>query len=66
MTTWDGYKERGIPGRLEAARLGENPTVIARLESGWAVLGDSQLLPGYALRLADSEVERLAALDERQ
>ncbi|WP_420594969.1 HIT family protein [Deinococcus sp.] len=66
MTTWDEYIARGLPGRLEAARRGENPTVIARLESGWAVLGDSQLLPGYALLLADPEVESLEALAEAQ
>ncbi len=28
MTTWDSYKSRDIPGRLEAARAGLNPTVI--------------------------------------
>ena len=66
MTTWDEYTARGLPGRLEAARRGENPTVIARLASGWAVLGDSQLLPGYALLLADPEVESLEALAEAQ
>ncbi|WP_293913519.1 hypothetical protein [Deinococcus sp.] len=63
MTIWDEAVQRGIPGRLEAARRGENPTVIARLGSGWAVLGDSQLLLGYGLLLADPEVASLEALD---
>jgi diadenosine tetraphosphate (Ap4A) HIT family hydrolase len=57
--TWSEFKARGIPGRLEAARLGLNPTVIARVPSGWAVLGDGQRLPGYSLILADPPVPSL-------
>ena len=48
--TWEDYKANGIPGRLEAALNGENPTVVTRLESGFVVLGDSQMLPGYCVR----------------
>lgn len=32
--------------RIGAALRGENPTVLRRLESGFAVIGDVQLLPG--------------------
>jgi diadenosine tetraphosphate (Ap4A) HIT family hydrolase len=39
--------------------LGLNPTVIARMPSGWAVLGDGQRLPGYALILSDPLVPSL-------
>jgi diadenosine tetraphosphate (Ap4A) HIT family hydrolase len=59
MTQWSEFKARGIPGRLEAAHLGLNPTVIARVPSGWAVLGDGQRLPGYALILSDPLVPSL-------
>ncbi|PYE49979.1 HIT family protein [Deinococcus yavapaiensis] len=64
MTTWHDFVSRGIPGRLEAARAGLNPTVIARMPSGFAVLGDSQFLPGYALLLADPLAPSLEDLDE--
>jgi diadenosine tetraphosphate (Ap4A) HIT family hydrolase len=57
--TWSEYKARGIPGRLEAAHQGLNPTVIARVPSGWAVLGDGQRLPGYSLILSDPLVPSL-------
>lgn len=38
---------------VESARLGQNPTVIRRLPSGWVVLGDNQTIPGYTLLLSD-------------
>jgi diadenosine tetraphosphate (Ap4A) HIT family hydrolase len=60
--TWKEYKANGIPGRLEAALKGENPTVVTRLESGFVVLGDSQMLPGYCVLLAYPVVESLEAL----
>lgn len=51
--------------RVAQARDGRNPTVIARMPSGWAVLGDQQFLPGYALLLPDPVVAHLTDLDER-
>jgi diadenosine tetraphosphate (Ap4A) HIT family hydrolase len=51
-----------IHQRVEAARAGANPTVICRMPSGWAVLGDSQFLRGYSLLLADPVVADLNAL----
>jgi diadenosine tetraphosphate (Ap4A) HIT family hydrolase len=60
--TWEEYKAKGIPGRIEAALKGENPTVVTRLESGFVVLGDSQMLPGYCVLLAYPVVESLEAL----
>jgi diadenosine tetraphosphate (Ap4A) HIT family hydrolase len=59
---WEEYKARGIPGRLEAALKNENPTVVGRLESGFVVLGDSQMLPGYCILLAYPIVESLETL----
>jgi diadenosine tetraphosphate (Ap4A) HIT family hydrolase len=49
--------------RVALARAGANPTVVARMASGWAVMGDDQALPGYALLLADPVVDHLTDLD---
>ena len=51
-----------IHERVDAARAGTNPTVITRMRSGWAVLGDSQLPLGYCLLLPDPVVPSLNAL----
>ena len=55
-----------IHQRVEGARAGANPTVICRMPSGWAVLGDSQFLRGYSLLLADPVVADLNALDDER
>ncbi len=47
---------------VESARRGDDPTVIARLPSGWAVFGRAQFLRGYALLLPDPVVADLNAL----
>lgn len=51
-----------IHERVAQAREGENPTVIGRLRSGWAVLGDSQLPLGYCLLLPDPVVPSINSL----
>ncbi|MFJ8636924.1 diadenosine tetraphosphate hydrolase [Streptomyces sp. NPDC093568] len=49
--------------RVGAALRGENPTVLRRLGSGFAVIGDVQFLPGYAVLLVDElNVQRLSDL----
>jgi diadenosine tetraphosphate (Ap4A) HIT family hydrolase len=49
--------------RIGAALRGENPTVLRRLESGFAAIGDVQFLPGYCVLLADEPgVQRLSDL----
>ena len=49
--------------RIRSALAGRNPTVLARLSSGFAVIGDTQLLPGYCLLLSDDPTaNRLADL----
>jgi diadenosine tetraphosphate (Ap4A) HIT family hydrolase len=53
-----------IEMRVEAARRGENPYVIAQMASGWLVIGDVQPLAGYSLLLADPVVESVNALGE--
>jgi diadenosine tetraphosphate (Ap4A) HIT family hydrolase len=47
---------------VERCRSGAMPTLVARLASGWAVLGERQVLPGYCLLLQDPVVADLNAL----
>jgi diadenosine tetraphosphate (Ap4A) HIT family hydrolase len=54
-----------IHRRVAAARAGTNPTVICRVLSGWAVMGDVQYLRGYTLLLPDPVVPDLNALDKK-
>ena len=51
-----------IHRRVDALRAGADPTFIARLASGWAVMGERQVLPGYCLLLPDPAVPTLNAL----
>lgn len=41
---------------------GENPTLITRMKSGFAVIGYSQFLPGYCVLLGYPKAESLNAL----
>lgn len=58
---------------VEALRAGNEPRLIAKVPSGWAVMGREQLLVGYCLLLPDpvvahlndfSGAERLQFLDD--
>ena len=51
-----------IHRRVAALRAGADPTAIARLASGWLVLGDPQVITGYCLLLPDPVVADLNAL----
>lgn len=51
-----------IHRRVASAREGTNPMVIARMRSGWAVMGDREVLAGYSLLLPDPVVPDLNAL----
>lgn len=51
-----------IHRQVEAARRGQLLRVVARLPSGWAVLGEPQILPGYCLLLPDPVVPHLNSL----
>jgi diadenosine tetraphosphate (Ap4A) HIT family hydrolase len=51
-----------IHERVDEARRGLSVQVICRLPSGWAVLGDSQFIPGYSLLLPDPVVPSLNGL----
>jgi len=49
--------------RIGTALKGENPTVMRRLASAFAVIGDVQFLPGYSVLLVDEpDVQRLSDL----
>ncbi|MFJ3790438.1 diadenosine tetraphosphate hydrolase [Kitasatospora sp. NPDC090091] len=49
--------------RIGSALRGENPTVMRRLDAGFAVIGDVQFLPGYSILLTDEPgVDRLSDL----
>ena len=51
-----------IHRQVAAARAGELARVVARMPSGWAVLGDPQITRGYCLLLPDPVVADLNAL----
>lgn len=42
--------------RFGAIERGENPMVLAKMKSGFAVIGDTQFLPGYCVLLAYPKV----------
>lgn len=53
--------------RVGAALRGDNPTVLARLGAGFAVIGDNQFLPGYCVLLTDDPaVSALTDLPRRR
>jgi len=43
-------------------RAGRDPALVARMRSGWAVLGERQVFAGYCLLLPDPVVSHLNAL----
>lgn len=51
-----------IDKQVEAARAGKLTRVVARMASGWAVIGDPQILAGYCLLLPDPVVPHLNSL----
>ncbi|SHL15137.1 Diadenosine tetraphosphate (Ap4A) hydrolase [Anaerocolumna jejuensis DSM 15929] len=52
--------------RIGSALKGENPTVIAKMKSGFAVIADPQFLPGYCILLAYPKVFSLNDLNIEQ
>lgn len=51
-----------IHRQVAEARESRLARVVARLDSGWAVMGDPQILPGYCLLLPDPVVPHLNSL----
>src|SRR6266498_5770511 len=60
------YMTTLIHRRVEEAQQGINPYVICPMPSGWAVLGDRQLLSGYCLLLSDPVVSDLNSLSLKE
>ena len=59
MSTGEEWKR----DRIGSARAGTNPTVLARLTRSYAVIGDTQFLPGYCVLLSDDPTaQRLSDL----
>jgi len=54
-----------IHRRVAALQAGADPTLIMRMSSGWAVLGERQVLRGYSLLLPDPVVPHLNVLAGR-
>jgi len=48
--------------RIGSCERGENPTLILRMKSGFAVIGDYQFLPGYCVLLASPRISSLNEL----
>lgn len=48
---------------VERCRAGAHPGAVARLESGWVVMGERQVLAGYCLLLPDPVVAHLNVLE---
>lgn len=62
MTQTEGWRT----DRIGSARDGTNPTVLARLTQSYAVIGDTQFLPGYCVLLVeDPGIDRLTDLPKR-
>lgn len=51
---------------VDDCRRGDDPTVVARMRSGWAVMGHRQVLAGYCLLLPDPVVPHLNALERAE
>lgn len=54
--------ETQIHGWVERARVGANPAVVARVRSGWVLVGEQQVVAGYCLLVPDPVVADLNAL----
>ncbi|WAL93323.1 HIT family protein [Streptomyces sp. Je 1-369] len=53
--------------RIGSALRGENPSVLRRMTTGFAVIGDVQFLPGYCVLLVDDPgVQRLSDLSKER
>ena len=52
-----------ICARIADCRAGTHPGLIAELETGWAVLGDSQYFRGYCLLLCKTPATELHELE---
>ena len=54
--------ETAIHRMVELCRANAYPAAVARLSSGWVIMGERQVLAGYCLLLPDPVVGHLNAL----
>ncbi|GAF64665.1 HIT family protein [Alkalihalobacillus trypoxylicola] len=52
--------------RILAASKGENPMVMMKMKSGYAVIGDTQFLPGYCVLLPYNKVNSIEDLTMKE
>jgi diadenosine tetraphosphate (Ap4A) HIT family hydrolase len=62
MSSGQGESVTAIHRMVDRCRAGEFPALVARLPSGWVVLGERQVFAGYCLLLPDPVVPHLNAL----
>lgn len=63
MTDTEAWKSN----RIGSASAGTNPAVLAKMPQSFAVIGDTQFLPGYCVLLVDDpRIDRLTDLPKRQ
>jgi diadenosine tetraphosphate (Ap4A) HIT family hydrolase len=55
-----------IHAMVDRCRAADYPAAVARLRSGWVVMGERQVLTGYCLLLPDPVVPHLNALVSEQ
>jgi diadenosine tetraphosphate (Ap4A) HIT family hydrolase len=53
-----------IHRRVDAAKANRNPAVICQVPSGWLVMADEQITPGYCLLLPDPVVSDINSMDK--
>lgn len=54
--------ETAIHRMVRECRAGRHPACVGAMPSGWVILGERQVLPGYCLLLPDPVVPHLNAL----
>lgn len=66
MQQEDTHMQDWKQDRIGAALRGENPMVMVRMKSGFAVIGDYQFLPGYCVLLACPQAGSLNELNPEE
>jgi diadenosine tetraphosphate (Ap4A) HIT family hydrolase len=62
MSTAPGGAATAIHRAVERCRAGDHAATVARLASGWVIMGERQVLTGYCLLLPDPVVDHLNIL----
>jgi diadenosine tetraphosphate (Ap4A) HIT family hydrolase len=52
-----------IHRRVDAAKTNRNPAVVCQVSSGWVVMADEQVTPGYCMLLPDPVVSDINSMD---